>query len=109
MNLNPVSSIADLVFKAKTNPYYRQLAVLTSKYMGSIDSWRRYRGKEITEKQYDDAIKNLSFYVLPMPKKNLNDVLTCDNVCQTLNDLRYSVMEISVVCVSANEENNVNS
>ena len=77
MRLDPISSLADLAFKAIANKYYKQLAVISAQYLvvGS---------KPIT---FEDAMTALSKLRIEY------GVTTCKAVCDEINERRKYVKE----------------
>ena len=74
MRLEPISSLADLVFKAGKNHYYKQLATLGVEYIGGN-----------TPKTFEEAMELLCKYARDYP--------TCYNVCAAVNERRNYVKE----------------
>ena len=85
MILDTVTSLADLIFKSKTNKYYRQLAVISGKYVNGDNCYSH--GRQISNYEFETALKELIYHI-----KVCEDD-TCCGVCATINDLRYHVRE----------------
>ena len=86
MTLDKVTSLADLVFKAKTNKYYRQLAVIASAYLRG-NSLYRIQGRPVKDEAYAEALELL---VRHYKDDGYED---CSTVVQRLNELRGEVVK----------------
>ena len=81
MNLEKITSLADLVFKAKTNKYYKQLAIIAARHFVSTAD-----GDEIPE-TYEQSIIVIAKVTLE------NDPNSCSDVVDAINCYRYDVKE----------------
>lgn len=86
MTLDKVTSLADLAFKAKTNKYYRQLAVIGSAYFRG-NSLYRVQGKPVKDEVYAEA---LDFLVRQYKSDGYDN---CSTVVQRLNELTCEVVK----------------
>jgi hypothetical protein len=86
MTLDKVTSLADLAFKAKTNKYYRQLAVIASLYLRG-NSFYRIQGRPVKDESYAEAME---FLVRHYKDDGYED---CSTVVQRLNELRGEVIK----------------
>jgi hypothetical protein len=77
MTLERITSLADLVFKAKTNKYYKQLAIISARHL------------DISEhpETYEQAI----IIIAKVTLKHNPD--SCSDVVDAINSYRYDVKE----------------
>jgi hypothetical protein len=77
MTIDKVTSLADLAFKAKTNKYYKKLAIIAAEYLGGY----------FEQKTYEYAINTLYRVA------RFNDPNSCLSVVNAINNLRNRVEE----------------
>jgi hypothetical protein len=85
MDLPSVTSLADLAFKAKTNKYYRQLAVISAKYLAG-NYYSSVQGRPVTDTVFESSFNYL------IRKWKEDGYENCATVCATINDLRCQVL-----------------
>ena len=78
MRLDPITSLADLEFKAKTNKYYKQLAILGAEYMYIVGT---------KPPSFEEAMDGLCKIA---KEHNPN---SCGSICATVNEVRNRVKE----------------
>ena len=86
VDLDKITSLADLEFKAQSNKYYRQLALIAAKYIAG-NYYTHVQGKPVT----DTAFKGAMDYLIKKWKSDCYE--DCRETCKTINDLRSQVMK----------------
>ena len=86
VDLDKITSLADLEFKAQTNKYYRQLAMIACKYIAG-NYYSHIQAKPVT----DIAFKGAMDYLIKKWKSDGYE--NCCETCKTINDLRCQVMK----------------
>lgn len=78
MKLERVTSLADLIFKAKQNKYYRQ-AVVIGCCMYKMNYYHSYIGKPISDKEFNNAVEYFQETIF------INHSVSCDGVISWIN------------------------